>query len=73
MIPRMVDECVQVIKGFGILKKCAARLNVAKGTLDATIGGKIVQVCHEPAMRLERCLACVSAWIAWPGRARCRA
>ncbi len=64
---------MQVIKGFGILKKCAARLNVAKGTLDATIGGKIVQVCLEPAMRLGRCLACVSAWTAWPGWGRYRA
>ena len=38
---------VEVIKGFGILKKCAAKINVANKTLDAKIGATIGQVSQE--------------------------
>jgi hypothetical protein len=44
------DDCtmpIEVVKGFGILKKCAAKINVANGTLDAVIGEKIIQVSQE--------------------------
>jgi hypothetical protein len=38
---------MEVIKGFGILKKCAAKINVDNGTLDAKIGNTIIQVSQE--------------------------
>ena len=38
---------VEVIKGFGILKKCAAKINVENKTLDAKIGNAIIQVSQE--------------------------
>ena len=45
---RAMHRCVsQVVKGFGILKKCAARINVANGTLDRVIGEHIIRVSNE--------------------------
>ena len=44
------DDCtmpVEVIKGFGVLKKCAARINIANGTLDKRIGETIIRVSDE--------------------------
>jgi fumarate hydratase, class II len=44
------DDCtmpVEVIKGFGILKKCAARINIANGTLSREIGDTIIAVSDE--------------------------
>lgn len=44
------DDCtmpIEVIKGFGILKKCAAKINIANGTLAAAIGEKIIDVSQE--------------------------
>jgi fumarate hydratase class II len=44
------DDCtmpIEVIKGFGILKKCASRINMANGTLDRPIGEKIIEVSQE--------------------------
>jgi len=44
------DDCtmpVEVIKGFGILKKCAAKINIANGSLSPAIGKTIIQVSDE--------------------------
>jgi len=44
------DDCtmpVEVIKGFGVLKKCAARINIANGTLPRDIGETIIRVSDE--------------------------
>ena len=37
----------QIIKAFGVLKKCAAQYNVDSGRLDEKLGGAIVQAADE--------------------------
>ncbi|KAG5177495.1 L-Aspartase-like protein [Tribonema minus] len=38
---------LEVIKGFGVLKKCAAQYNMSVGKLDRKLGDAIVQACDE--------------------------
>ena len=38
---------LEIIRGFAILKKCAAKVNVGYGIMNAEVGGRIVQVCDE--------------------------
>lgn len=38
---------IEIIRGFGILKKCAAKVNMEYGVMPKEIGAKIVEVCDE--------------------------
>jgi fumarate hydratase class II len=38
---------IEIIRGFAILKKCAARTNMGYGIMTPAVGGKIVEVCDE--------------------------
>ncbi|CAM9106284.1 unnamed protein product [Discosporangium mesarthrocarpum] len=38
---------LEVIKAFGILKKCAAQYNIARGKLETSVGEAIVQAADE--------------------------
>ena len=38
---------IEIIRGFAILKKCAAKVNTGYGIMPAEVGGRIAQVCDE--------------------------
>ena len=44
-----IEQPVAIIRAFGVIKKCAARLNARDGLLDASIGAAIEQAAGEVA------------------------
>ena len=44
-----IEQPVAITRAFGVIKKCAARLNARDGLLDASIGAAIEQAAGEVA------------------------
>ncbi len=62
---------VEVLRGFGVLKKCAARIHVRSGALDARVGQAVMLAAQELVDgKLDGHFPLVGA--GRPGRAVCR-
>ena len=48
-----------VVRAFGVLKRAAAKVNMAQGVLDPKIGGAIVQVRSGACCFVDTCVVVV--------------